>query len=178
MNSNLDQILEDKEQIRWQGGISSKILTLKLFTLLFILLLFSGAFLGIAQFSQSFAWLSFLVCLAFILVAYFSDRVKVFTITDKRIIIKSGLIGTDYNSIYFTEVKTADVSVGLIDKIFSVGTITINTGKIESIGSKQSQIQIVDKLSSIDTPYAVYKILQSTLSSRQESLYSGRADQK
>jgi len=118
------------------------------------------------------------------LLSFFSNFVKIYTITNKRVLIKSGLIGTDFNSIYFTEVRTVNVNVGLIDKIFSVGTINIDTGKIETVtsGSKNnahSRTQTVcDKLLHINKPYEVYKYFQTALTGRQESLYSGRADRE
>ena len=45
--------------------------------------------------------------------------------TNKRIIIKSGIIGTDYKFFTYPEVLTADVKRGLLDKIFKVGDIYI-----------------------------------------------------
>ena len=45
--------------------------------------------------------------------------------TNKRIIVKSGIIGTDYKFFTYPEVLTADVKIGLLDKIFRVGDIYI-----------------------------------------------------
>jgi uncharacterized membrane protein YdbT with pleckstrin-like domain len=118
---------------------------------------------------------------AFSLIIFFSNYVKEYVITDKRILIKSGLIGTDFNSIYFTEIKSANVNVGLIDKLLAVGTINVDTGKVASTSDKNgvtSVNTVYDKLLHIDTPYEVYKYFQEALTSRQESLYSGRADQE
>lgn len=92
------------------------------------------------------------------------------------------MIGTDFNSIYFTQIRTANVNVGLLDKIFGVGTINIDTGKIETVqgGSganrRTSTRTAYDKLLHIVTPYEVYKYFQTALTGREESLYSGRAD--
>ncbi len=140
-----------------------------------------SAFLVAASGDNSiFALLVSFVLLCSVLLNFFLSYVKVFTITDKRIIIRSGIIGTDYSSIFFTEIKTVGVRVDLIDKIFAVGSINIDTGKIETVaGGKNNTTKMAyDKLSYIDKPYEVYKILQSTLSNRQEALYSGRADVK
>jgi hypothetical protein len=115
---------------------------------------------------------------------FFSNYVKIYVITNKRVLIKSGLIGTDFNSIYFTQIRTANVNVGLADKIFSVGTINIDTGRIETVSSgngnnTQNRIQTAyDKLLHISKPYEVYKYFQTTLTNREESLYSGRADRE
>lgn len=72
----------------------------------------------------------------------------------------------------------------MIDKIFSVGTISIDTGKIETINkgrgnNKKSRTQTTyDKLLHISNQYEVYKYFQTSLTERQESLYSGRADRE
>ena len=50
-----------------------------------------------------------------------------YAITDKRIIIRSGMIGIDFKFINYTEIDSVNVKVGLIDKIFRVGDIYINS---------------------------------------------------
>lgn len=60
-----------------------------------------------------------------------------YVFTSKRIIIRTGLIGIDFKSIYYEEVQTVTVKVGLLDRIFKVGDLYIQTasqvGKIENI---------------------------------------------
>lgn len=61
----------------------------------------------------------------------------VYVFTSKRIIIRTGLIGIDFKNIYYEEVQTVTVKVGLLDRIFKVGDLYIQTanqvGKIENI---------------------------------------------
>ena len=90
--------------------------------------------------------------------------------------MKSGLIGTDFRSLYFTEIRSANVNVGLIGKIFSTGTIAIDTGQM--VTNKNGTFPKNDYLSDIDAPYDVYRYFQEALSGRQEGLYSGRADRE
>jgi uncharacterized membrane protein YdbT with pleckstrin-like domain len=196
MNEEIKAVLEPQEEIIWQDTINRKVMVLHLaLSLLVILGLFSFLFSQEAiKYSSGGVEKSIagatvgLVVLAlgifFSLLGFLSDYVKVYSITNKRVLMKSGIIGTDFNSVYFTEVRTANVNVGLIDKIFSVGTINIDTGKIETVSSgsganSQSRTQTAyDKLMHINSPYEVYKYFQTTLTGRQESLYSGRADKE
>lgn len=193
MAQEITTILEPQEKIVWQNVIDRKVM---LFYLIISLLIISG----ISYFFFSKEIISYTsnnvsktisgsiigLFILFIgitssLFVFLSNYVKIYFITNKRAIIKSGLIGTDFNSIYFTEVRTVNVNVGLIDKIFSVGTINIDTGKIETVNSDKNHIgtrTAYDKLQHINKPYEVYKYFQSTLTSRQESLYSGRADKE
>jgi len=120
---------------------------------------------------------------------FFVNVVKEYGITNKRVIIKSGIIGTDYKSIYFDQIKNLVVNVGLIGVIFKVGTVKIDIGKTETYSSGGVRIGAIqhhnvrtrtmyDNLKYINQPYQVYKYLQKTLSHRKESLYSGRADKE
>lgn len=180
MNSSLQPILEPQEKIIWQGNVSRKVLSFNLALWLVIIIAFSIFLFSSSESSNFISYLLFFVLLIAAVTKFLMEYVKFFAVTDKRIIIRSGIIGTDYNSILFTEIKTASVRVDLIEKIFGVGTINIDTGKVETISSKERSITqtAYDKLLYINKPYEVYKILQSTLSNRQESLYSGRADLK
>ena len=180
MNSNLQLILDPQEKIIWQGNISRKILSFKFALSLVIIIAFLIFLFSSSENSNFISYLLFFVLLITAATKFLMDYVKVFTVTDKRIIIRSGIIGTDYNSIFFTEIKTINVQVDLIEKIFGVGSINIDTGKIETIddGKSNATKTAYDKLLYINQPYEVYKILQSTLSNRQENLYSGQIDKK
>ena len=106
--------------------------------------------------------------------AYLSYRVTRYVITSKRILLKSGLIGADMRSIYYDQVKSAFVDVGIVGKIFGSGTIKIDTGRITQ--TKNGSRTVYDRFDNIKTPYDVYKLLQDNLSSRKEGLHSGRSD--
>jgi len=103
---------------------------------------------------------------------YLNYKVTTYIVTNKRLIVKSGLIGADIRSIYYDQIKSIFVNVGLIGKIFSTGTIMIDTGRISQDNAKT----VYDRFSNIKTPYKTYKTIQDFLSNRKESLKSGRAD--
>ena len=75
------------------------------------------------------------------------------------------------------------MDVGIMGKIFNVGTVKIDTGRMKTTtsgsgkhGHRTRTRTAYDTFNSIEKPYEVYKFLQSTLTGRKESLYSGRAD--
>lgn len=86
--------------------------------------------------------------------------------------------------------KKVEVNVGVIGKIFSVGTVKIDIGKTEtySTGGHNSQGQqtgsqihtktMYTNFTYIGEPYKVYQAIQSAISNRVEGLYSGRADRE
>jgi uncharacterized membrane protein YdbT with pleckstrin-like domain len=201
MDSEINNILESKERVVWQGVVSRKVLSFSFFSSLVILGIIASILFSIStinytsngqpgQISGSIVGMGILlVGLSLSTLSYFSDKVKNFAITRKRVIIKSGLIGTDFKSIYYDQMKNIIVDVGLLGKIFSVGTVKIDTGKTETYttgGSRRGKYNssrvrtrtVYDNLKYIERPYEVYKRLQSSLSGRKERLYSGRADRE
>lgn len=74
-----------------------------------------------------------------------------YAFTDKRIIIRSGLIGIDIANIYYSDIQSVNVRVGLIDRILKVGDIYIS-------GSFKAQV-----LSDIADPYRVTSELQTII---------------
>ena len=48
-----------------------------------------------------------------------------YAFTEKRIIIRKGIIGIDFKNIYYTDVQSVNLKVGLTDKIFHVGDVYI-----------------------------------------------------
>ena len=65
---------------------------------------------------------------------YFVHIVKVcagyknleYAFTNKRIIVRSGVIGVDFRFIYYSEISSVNVKVGIIDRLFKVGDIQIS----------------------------------------------------
>lgn len=201
MNTPIESILEPKEQVIWQGVINRKALTFNLIIVLIIIALIS-IFLfrqNIINYTQNDvskemkgSTLGLIILIAGLLITFlnfFQNIVKKYAITKKRVIIKSGIIGTDFKSIYYNEIKSAIVDVGLIGKIFKVGTIKIDLGETEMSSSTNrdskgvshtstSSHKVYEELKYIEDPYEVYKYLQISTNDRLESLYSGRADRE
>ena len=71
-----------------------------------------------------------------------------YVFTDKRIIIRSGVIGIDFKNIYYTDVQGINCKVGIFDRMFKVGDLYIKA-------LNQSAV-----LMNIETPYFYLQILQ------------------
>lgn len=52
-----------------------------------------------------------------------------YAFTEKRIIVRSGIIGIDFKNIYYTDVQSVNLKVGLIDKLFNVGDVYIKANQ-------------------------------------------------
>lgn len=200
MSQYIDNILESKEKKIWEGKINRAVLTTFLAIGLAIIIIIASFFFfskninfstDTIQVSRFLLGAGILILgLIIVLLNFFSNLVKEYAITNKRVIIKSGLIGTDYKSIYFEQINEILIDVGLIGKIFGTGNLKIDTGKTETYSSgsqtKIAGIQypqiktrtMYDILKNIDNPYDVYKLIQPSITGRKESLYSGRADRE
>lgn len=196
MDNGIKNILESEEKIFWQGIVNRKVLVFN-FIIPMIIIFVVGALLFTKESIQytsngqikyiSGITVALVIVGAgtiFSLLSFLSNLVKEYAITQKRVIIKSGLIGTDFQSIYFEQIQEVIVDVGLIGKLFNVGTIKIDTGKTETYSSgtgnnRQIGTRVMYRfLSHIDKPYEIYQYINSALTERKESLYSGRADQQ
>ena len=71
-----------------------------------------------------------------------------YVFTNKRIIIRSGVIGIDFKNIYYTDVEGINCKVGIFDRIFKVGDLYIKA-------LDQSAV-----LMNITTPYFYLEKLQ------------------
>lgn len=184
------EILEPNEKIVWEGLVNRKVLFFHLalaliITLAISIFLFTLETIKYTSNGQPKEISAVLVGsivlflgISLSLLAFFTNFVRRYALTTKRVLLKSGLIGTDFKSLYYTQIRNIFVDVGVVGKMFSVGTIKIDTGQIHTVSSgKNSRVETAyDYLLHVDTPYEIYKYLQSILSSRTESLYSGRAD--
>jgi len=80
-----------------------------------------------------------------------------YAVTDKRIIIRSGFIGYEYQNIYYKEITDVHLHVGLIDRILHVGDIMIC---LTSHGNDKSHhLGIID----IENAEAVFKQVQKAI---------------
>src|SRR5262249_30963089 len=92
--------------------------------------------------------------LAYLMLSY---KNVAYAITNRRIILRSGVWAPNFQSIDFDKISEADVTIGPIEKILSCGTVRVNTGRVNSKG-----VTVFDSMVAIDAPYDVYKLLKET----------------
>jgi len=193
MEQEIQTILEDNEQIIWEGKQDLKSAIISSLTGMIFLFIFGALFQfmtsgtgtctingqirpaeACAGIGNYISYGLFALALLIPITSFLRYKVTRYIISNKRILLKSGLIGADMRSIYYDQVKSAFVNVGLVGKIFGTGSILIDTGRITQ--TKNGSRADYDRFSNINNPYEVYKTLQDRLSNRKEGLHSGRAD--
>ena len=177
--NKIEDFLNVDEQILWRAKpkksafIWSKILNMLPFALIW--LAFDGAFIGLMVSFDLFS--SMPVGLIIFLVVFFLFHLTPFWIwlsnvitataqhknieyafTDKRIIIRTGII-VDIQNIFYMDIQSVNLKVGLIDRMLKVGDIYITT--------KLNTIVLWD----LENPYVLVNKLQQISNNIKTDMY-------
>lgn len=137
--------------------------------------IWSGAvtvFVTLALTSGGAPWFFFIFLLPFIAVGaamllsplFFALSYKYiyYVITDKRVIMQSGIIGRDFQHVDYDKMTDMGVSVGILDKLLgkNAGSISLVTGAV-AVGGESPHVQKLGIfLSHITDPYKVFELVK------------------
>lgn len=163
---SINEILDKDEQILWKGKPkrSSYILNscFKLFPFALIWLIFDiGFIIMMANIIENIEWWLILIFVIFfifhlipvwvwissIITSFRRLKIEEYAFTNKRIIIKKGLIAADIKSINYESLTSVNIRIGIIERMCKVGDIYIV--------SKNEKYVIED----ISDPYFIYQKL-------------------
>ena len=99
------------------------------------------------------------ICIANIVKAGRAWRNLEYAFTDKRIIIRSGVIGINLVNIYYADIKGVNLKIGFFDRMFKVGDIYIST-------SGKSQV-----LYDLENPYFILERVQKIVLDLKTDVY-------
>lgn len=160
---------EENEEILWQGKPNGKSYVLgrivQMMPVALIWLAFDGFAIGmIATHAQGLPWYIFLffavffalhllpvwIWIANIVTAFKRLKNIEYAFTDKRIIIKSGFF-VKFDNIFYSDISSLNLHVGLIDRMFKVGDINIATNsdtryEVEDIGNPYFILERLQKI--------------------------------
>jgi len=167
-----ESIKDDKEEILWTGKPK------------FIPFIFTGVLGGLATLafaviwlltaknwgatsdnnSSSYFWLFGLIPLiigAFtFLKKIFSFPNTVYSYSDKRVMMRTGFIGTDFKTIDYDKISDIEVTVSVVEKMYNVGTIRFFSGRTQT--DEGNTTKLYDSWSAIENPYEVFKMVKQT----------------
>ncbi len=92
-----------------------------------------------------------------------------YVLTNKRVIIRHGIIGADYKSLEYRYIDTINVKVNTLDKFVKPNTGTISFGSASSpiINSGENSKDVLAKgynFAAIENPYDAYKEIKEIVS--------------
>ncbi|MBO9203507.1 MULTISPECIES: PH domain-containing protein [Niastella] len=172
-----DSIKDDNEEILWTGkpkfipfiftGFLGTILII-CFAIFWISKARNGNLIGDDKLSSYF-WLFGLIPLIAALFPFlkkiFSFSNTLYSYSDKRVMIRSGFIGTNFKTIDFDKISDIEVTVSVLEKMYNVGTIRFFSGRTKI--DEGHTIKVYDSWSAIKNPYEVFKMVKQTSANKE-----------
>lgn len=170
-NEKIENLINENERIIWRGRpkkisfILNKILSMTPFAILW--LAFDATFITLMVLNVgrlptpiiiflviffAFHLIPVWLWISRIIFAWREYRFTEYAITDRRVLVKTGIVAAGYLSFYYNEIRNIEMHIGIIDRLTGVGDIFIHCGKITSAK--------VPGFLDIEDPYSVYKILE------------------
>lgn len=81
-------------------------------------------------------------------------------VTNRRIILQSGFLAVNEESLLYTGIRNAKVRIGLLDKLFHTGDIVFDNGHVEFGNEKKVSYPVMEDL---DNPHEVYNWIQKII---------------
>jgi len=78
-----------------------------------------------------------------------------YAVTNKRLMLRSGIWGIDFKSLDYDRISNLEVNVNPLEKLFNVGSIRAYTG--ETVVTRNSSRSVFNEFISIADPYEVFK---------------------
>lgn len=170
-HNTIEDMLAEGETLLWRGKPKKSAYVLsRVFRMLpvaLIWLLFDGAFIGLMigmdVFSQMPPAFTIGICVFFafhlipvwiwvanIVTANRQHKNIEYAFTDRRIMMRSGIIGIDVQNIYYVDIQNVNLKVGLTDKWLKVGDIYITSNhKAQVLWDIERPYEMTTKLQKI-----------------------------
>jgi membrane protein YdbS with pleckstrin-like domain len=113
---------------------------------------------GSGSFSIWFIAIPVILFLLNFLKKLFSYSNTTYAFTNKRVMVRSGFIGTDFKIIDYDKISDIEVTVNFIERAFNVGTIRFYSDRTES--NDGITTKLYDRWEAISNPYGVFKQLK------------------
>lgn len=81
-----------------------------------------------------------------------------YAITNKRVMMRSGFWGIDFNAVDYDKISDIQVTVNPLENMLGVGTIHISAGKVTSKGNL-----LTDDFIAVKNPYEVFKKIKTVM---------------
>jgi hypothetical protein len=78
-----------------------------------------------------------------------------YAMTNKRVMMRTGFIGTDFKSIDYDKISDIEVTVNVVERAFNVGTIKFFSGRTQT--DEGTTTKLYDRWEAIPNVYEVFK---------------------
>ncbi len=183
----ISNVLDPNENVIWRGKPKANSFYASRFLGIIVFLAAAGFVIYFVSLggSPSLSWWIFGISALTILIiisTILNYHAMAYAVTNKRIIFQSGIIGRDFKSVDYDQIKNISANVGLVDKMFGTGSIRIFTGEIgvtqttsgPGMNPRSQTVSKFDIITNIENPYELLKNIQGLISGRKEKLYGGK----
>jgi hypothetical protein len=80
--------------------------------------------------------------------------------SNKRVMMRTGFIGTDFKTIDYDKISDIEVTVNAIERMYNVGTIRFFSGRTQT--DEGNTTKLYDIWCAIENPYEVFKMVKQT----------------
>lgn len=80
--------------------------------------------------------------------------------SNKRVMMRTGFIGTDFKTIDYDKISEIEVTVNIIERMYNVGSIRFFSGRTQT--DEGNTTKLYDVWSAIENPYEVFKMVKQT----------------
>jgi hypothetical protein len=80
--------------------------------------------------------------------------------SNKRVMMRTGFIGTDFKTIDYDKISDIEVTVNVIERAYDVGTIRFFSGRTKT--DEGNTTKLYDNWTAIPNPYEVFKMVKQT----------------
>jgi membrane protein YdbS with pleckstrin-like domain len=80
--------------------------------------------------------------------------------SNKRVMMRTGFIGTDFKIIDYDKISDIEVNVNIIERMYNVGSIRFFSGRTQT--DEDNTTKLYDVWSAIENPYEVFKMVKQT----------------
>lgn len=164
------------ETVLWDGVVNRMVLLFFVVVYGWLLWFFSTLFSWISFWdtpdaaaalssAKFFLWVFVVIIALLLIIRFWWLLLQRFVITDKRILLISGIIWVDVVALSYTQIKNASLDVWLVWALFGVGDVLIDSGKIHSVkvGKEMSTETKYDIFHYVSSPKDVYAHIQQQL---------------
>ena len=80
--------------------------------------------------------------------------------SNKRVMMRTGFIGTDFKTIDYDKISDIEVTVNIIERIYNVGSIRFFSGRTQT--DENNTTKLYDVWGAIENPYEIFKMVKQT----------------
>lgn len=80
--------------------------------------------------------------------------------SNKRVMMRTGFIGTDFKTIDYDKISDIEVTVNIIERMYDVDSIKFYSGR--NLTDEENKTKLYDVWNAIENPYEVFKMVKQT----------------